>query len=92
MPGHPDPRLNLGLALEQGGRVDEAIDSYESALEAAPEHLPAIQALASCQIRYGRSTDQTPALLKVIALRGDTPWRVWASDQLFALTPSKVTP
>lgn len=46
MPGHPDPRVNLALVLERAGRIDEAMDAYATALEAYPNHLPTIQALA----------------------------------------------
>ena len=46
MPGHPDPRLNLGLALERGGRVDDALAAYHAALEVYPDHLPTVMALA----------------------------------------------
>ena len=28
VPGHPDPRMNLALTLEQAGQVDEAIRTY----------------------------------------------------------------
>lgn len=81
MPGHPDPRLNLGLALERGGRIDEALDAYRAALSLAPEHLPTAQALARCQLRHTRTDAQTPALLTIIELRGDPAWRTWAADQ-----------
>lgn len=85
MPGHPDPRLNLGLALERGGRIDEAIDAYHSALETTPEHLPTIESMASCQIRYGRQDSRTTELLSLIAMRGDKRWRAWAQDQAILL-------
>jgi tetratricopeptide (TPR) repeat protein len=81
MPGHPDPRLNLGLALERGGRVDEALDAYRAALSIAPEHLPTAQALARCQLRHARTDAGTGALLAMIELRGDPTWRAWAADQ-----------
>jgi Flp pilus assembly protein TadD len=84
MPGHPDPRLNLGLALERGGRVDEAIDAYRSALEIRPEHVPAIAALVSCQVRYERQDAGTKAMLELIAMRGDASWRRWANEVLLA--------
>lgn len=84
MPGHPDPRLNLGLALERGGRVDEAIDAYRSALEIRPEHVPAIAALVSCQVRYERQDAGTTAMLELIAIRGDASWRGWANEVLLA--------
>jgi tetratricopeptide (TPR) repeat protein len=81
MPGHPDPRLNLGLALERGGRIDEALDAYRAALSLAPEHLPTAKAMARCQLRHARTDAQTPSLLATIELRGDAAWRVWAADQ-----------
>lgn len=81
MPGHPDPRLNLGLALERGGRVDEALEAYRAALSLAPEHLPTAQALARCQLRHARTSAQTMSLLAIIELRGDAAWRAWAADQ-----------
>ena len=46
MPGHPDPRMNLALTLERAGRIDEAADAYATSLEAYPNHIPSIQALA----------------------------------------------
>jgi tetratricopeptide (TPR) repeat protein len=78
MPGHPDPRVNLGLALERGGRIDEAIDAYRSALDAAPEHLATIQALVRCQLRHSRADAMTTDYLDLIALRGEPDWREWA--------------
>lgn len=78
MPGHPDPRLNLGLALEQGGRIDDAIDAYRSALDVAAEHPATVQALVRCQLRYGRTDAMTSKYLDLIALRGEPHWREWA--------------
>lgn len=82
MPGHPDPRINLGLALERGGKYGEALDAYASAIEVYPEHLPAVQALARCQIRSGLNDDYTNELLRVIAFRGSSEWKSWARKQL----------
>jgi len=82
MPGHPDPRINLGIALERGGKVHEALDAYASALEVYPDHLPAIQALARCQLRHGEPDDRTDELLRLIAYRGTPEWRGWARSQL----------
>ncbi len=81
-PQHPDPRVNLGIALERAGRVDAAIEAYEAALEVHPDFLPAKQALARCQLRYGRADDRTRGLLEAIALSGEEEWRAWARMQL----------
>jgi len=82
MPGHPDPRINLGIALERGGKYDEALDAYASAIEVYPNHLPAVQALARCQIRNGMHDVYTDELLRVIVYRGSSEWKVWARSQL----------
>ena len=82
MPGHPDPRINLGLALEQGGKIDDALEAYASALEVYSNHLPAIQAIARCQIRHGLRDSQTDELLKGIIFRGSPEWRSWAKTHL----------
>jgi len=85
MPGHPDPRLNLALTLEKAGRIEEALCTYDAALEVYPNYLPAIQALARCQVRYARADDRTDQLLREIQFRAsDIAWREWAQQQLSA--------
>ncbi len=84
MPGHPDPRINLGLALERGGKIGDALDAYASAMEVYPNHLPAIQALARCQIRHGQRDEWTEELLQDIMYRGTFEWKAWARIQLSA--------
>ncbi len=81
MPGHPDPRVNLGVTLERAGRMDDALQAYTSALEAYPDHLPATQALVRLQIRTGRTDTHTRPRLESIALRGDPTWQTWARLQ-----------
>jgi len=82
MPGHPDPRINLGITLERGGRVDDALAAYHSALEVYPGHMPAMQALARLQVRADRIDAETVQLLDEIALNGENEsWRQWARGQ-----------
>jgi Flp pilus assembly protein TadD len=78
MPGQPDPRVNLALTLESAGRTEGALDAYATALEVSPGYLPAIQGLASLQLRTGQADHRTPDLLEQIAMRGDETWRHWA--------------
>ncbi len=78
MPGHPDPRINLGIALEQGGKIEDALEAYSSALEVYPNHLPAVQALVRCQVRHGYEDQGTVELLNQIIFRGDAEWKAWA--------------
>jgi Flp pilus assembly protein TadD len=82
MPGQPDPRVNLALTLESAGRTDGALDAYATALEVSPGYLPAIQGLASLQLRTGQADHRTPDLLEQIAMRGDETWRMWAIGQI----------
>ncbi|HZW11061.1 MAG TPA: tetratricopeptide repeat protein [Phycisphaerales bacterium] len=87
MPGHPDPRLNLALALEQAGRIDDALEEYRAALEVYPEHIQSVQAITRCRIRYRPDELAGDPLLgdhlRLIAHRGETPeWREWARRQL----------
>ena len=82
MPGHPDPRINLGLALERGGKIEDALDAYASAIEVYPNHLPATQALARCQIRHGHRDEWTDELLETIIYRGSAEWKSWAKNQI----------
>ena len=79
MPGHPEPRVNLALALERGGQSNEAIRAAQAALEARPGHLNAVQALAWIQIRSGQTDEQTTAHLDAIVMRAtNATWRAWA--------------
>ena len=83
MPGHPDPRMNLALTLEQAGRTDEAIQTYKTALEVFPGHVPTEQALARIYVRSGTRSDELRPLLERIALQGESQaWRSWANSQL----------
>ena len=83
MPGHPDPRTNLGMTLERAQHVDEAIAAYKSALEVVTEDVGAMQALARAQVFYDKMDEATGRLLKEIAMRGETEeWRTWATEAI----------
>lgn len=87
LPGHPDPRVSLALTLETAGQNDEALRSYEAALEVAPEHLPAIQGAARLVLRSGASDERLDRWLRRISLSDDPVWSLWARDQLVRLGP-----
>ncbi len=93
MPGHPDPRLNLGLALERAGRIEEALASYRTALEVYPNHIASLQALARAQLRHNRTDETTSDALRQIAMRGESEqWRQWARAQLTQHSPDSLGP
>ena len=89
MPGHPSPRVNLAMTLERAGKVDDALDEYDSALAVFDGFLPAIQGKARLQVLSGRIDDETPALLESISLRGDQDWREWAKLEQIRLRRSR---
>lgn len=78
MPGHPDPRVNLGITLERVGKTQDALESYESALSVYEGYLPALQGRTRLEISSGRWADGTTSTLDEIALRGSDAWREWA--------------
>lgn len=82
MPGHPDPRLNLGIALERGGKTQDALDAYASANEVYPNYLPAMQAMTRLQLRSGNVDESTHPMLQAIAFRAQEPWKSWAIKRL----------
>lgn len=83
LPDSPDPRINLAIAFERAGRVDDAMDMYATVLEVRPDHVPAMQAMALCQVKHARRDGRTAVLVREIALRGETPaWREWAQAEL----------
>ena len=86
MPGHPEPRVNLAIALERGGKHGDAIDAAKTALEIRPGHLGALQTLAYIQVREGMVDKSTMGYLDAIVSRADDEaWRDWASRQRLRL-------
>ena len=79
LPGHPDPRLNLALVLDAGGKGEDAIAAARAALEVRPGYLPAIQAIALIQCRDNRTDPATREHLDTIIARcDDMTWTNWA--------------
>jgi len=79
MPGHPDPRMNMAITLERAGRWDEAIQTYRTALEVFPGHLPTEQALARLLSEADPKDPELAPLLDRIQLQGESAgWREWA--------------
>lgn len=86
LPGHPEPRVNLAIAWERGGRYQDALEAAKSALEAVPGNLPAIQAVAVIQVREGLTDATTPTHLDAIIARNPDPkWQEWARRSRLAL-------
>jgi len=79
LPGHPEPRVNLAIALERGGKYSEALEAAQAALEVRPGNLSAIKTIALIQIRERRTDERTLEHLDAIIQRSnDAVWRDWA--------------
>ncbi|MBA2482357.1 MAG: hypothetical protein H0V44_16975 [Planctomycetes bacterium] len=84
--GHPDPRVNLAIVLEKGGKSQDAIASCKTALEIQPGYLPAVQTAALIQAHHGiASEDQIAHLDTIIERSSDPVWRHWAVKRRLAL-------
>jgi hypothetical protein len=90
MLGHPAPHVNLGLVMEAAGRNDEAMASYDAALEVWPGYLPAIQGAASLALRSGqRDGPRLAGWLDEVTLRGDDGWRELVRSRQLAPEPAE---
>ena len=86
MPGHPEPRVNLAITLERGGKHGDAIDAAKTALEVRPGHLGAMETLAYIQVREGLEDKATKDYLDAIIYRSDdAAWKDWATRQRLRL-------
>ena len=80
MPNRPEPRNNLGLVFEATGKLDEAIDSYEKAVEIEPDNPQFIGNEARARVRRGDARSVVrPLLTKLIAVDTRPPWRDWSA-------------
>jgi len=68
-----DPRVwsNLGYTFHAIGRLDDAIDCYERALEYAPKDIRMRVALSDCERRMGRTKEAVKQLLQAREEAGD---------------------
>ncbi len=86
MPGQPEPRVNLAIALDRSGKYHEALDAARTALEVRSDNLPAIEMIALIQVRENLIDDATKNHLESIATRSADPvWREWARKKLLWL-------
>ena len=86
LPGHPEPRVNLAIALERGGKHIEALEAARTALEVRPGNLAAIKTIAVIQLREALTDENTPAHLDAIITRSNDPvWRAWAERERLKL-------
>ncbi len=92
MPYQPEPRSNLGLALEAAGKLDEAVDNYDQALKIEPDNPQFLGNDARARIRRGdRDTAVRQLLSKLVATDTRPDWLAWARQKLVLMSASPAT-
>jgi hypothetical protein len=89
-PDNPSPVNNLGMALEAGGRVSEAIELYRQAHQMAPANPLFLGNLVRAKVRMGDRDELVIQQLRDLAFCETRPeWIDWADEQLaIHLNPS----
>lgn len=86
---HPEnarAHANLGMALVDAGRVDEALDRFRDAIRIDPRYAPAHHSLALALASRGRYSEALPYYDEALRLRpGSGEWRVNRGVALAAL-------
>lgn len=92
-PTYPTPLNDVGVLLEEQGRVDEAEKAYRQALELNPNYLEPHANLAMLFERMGRREEAIYHWMKRFQL-GDPydPWTARAEERLIALGVLKTHP
>lgn len=92
-PSYPTPQNDVGVMLEEQGRLQEAEASYQKALELNPSYLEAHANLAMLYERMGQKEKAIYHWLKRYQL-GDPydPWTARAEERLVALGTLKTYP
>lgn len=86
MPQSSQPHNNLGLLFEGIGKLDRAMEAYETALQVDSDDLQAVQHLARTLIKAGRNEPKLNELLEAICYRSEEKdWSDWAREQLLRL-------
>ena len=86
-PSRYEPHFNIGTILESVGRYEQAIESYETALKAAPGQLEVMENLARCYLKANQKPDRTRKLIeRSLAVEQRPEWRDWLRSQALRLT------
>lgn len=83
MPESCEPLYNLGIVYEEAGKLDQAIEYYQMALDIEPTNPHVLGNLARARIRYGDPIEAVRPLLEELRFADKRPdWLAWAAEQL----------
>ena len=83
MPERPEPHNNLGLVMEAVGKLDEAIQSYQTALEIEPDNPDYLGNSVRARLRRGeRDLFVRQQLEQLIFIDSRPDWVAWANERL----------
>ena len=85
-PAYPTPHNDIGVLLEQEGRLQDAEQAYQQALALQPSYLDAHANLAMLYERMGEKEKAIYHWMKRYEMgAGDDPWTARAEERLLAL-------
>jgi tetratricopeptide (TPR) repeat protein len=73
LPRDAETLTNLGIGLRGAGRIDAALDAYNSALAASPDYLLALTNLGNLYYETGRTPDALATFARVLKLSPNNP-------------------
>jgi len=71
LPGRAEPHLQLGIALDAQGKLDEALAQFRAALKINPHYEEAYYSMGSLLIRRGNMGEAADCFRKALRLRPD---------------------
>jgi tetratricopeptide (TPR) repeat protein len=95
MPGRSEPYNNLGMVMERVGKMDQAIEAYETANTMSPNHPEIVGNLARAYWSNDKDHPRTRELLEQLIFVDCRPvWVSWAKEQIACgkLAASNVSP
>lgn len=84
-PRRVEPHYNMGLVYETAGKYSQAVESYEKALELAPDEPTVMENLIRCYIKTDHPREALRLIDGALLLEQRPPWREWLELQKFRL-------